>query len=279
MAQNRPARAHGFTLVELLVVIGIIALLISILLPSLSKAREAANTVACLSNQRQIGQATIIFADEHGQWLPTHYDNSGPTSSGSPPVRNTSWGYTYPLYSWSYVLSQAINGGKEAFRCPSDGADNAWGAWTDASWVTPPEAAEDDDIPASYRWNMSHFPDGGNGVKLTQFKNASQSMILTGGFSQSEYPESFLATWDTNAQAQVGELTPTNAAYNRHGGESVRDGEGNYLFLDGHAETMLWNATWKQLGETNAGEPLTMWRQLYLGSYYNGGLPLGNVSP
>jgi prepilin-type N-terminal cleavage/methylation domain-containing protein/prepilin-type processing-associated H-X9-DG protein len=63
-------RRSAFTLVELLVVIGIIALLISVLLPALSKAKRAANTVACLANLRSIGQALTIYVSENQGYLP-----------------------------------------------------------------------------------------------------------------------------------------------------------------------------------------------------------------
>ena len=77
MASRRP-RIRGFTLVELLVVIGIIALLISILLPALNKARESANSVKCVSNLRQMVMASIIQANEHkGFMQPCSSDTAG----------------------------------------------------------------------------------------------------------------------------------------------------------------------------------------------------------
>jgi prepilin-type N-terminal cleavage/methylation domain-containing protein/prepilin-type processing-associated H-X9-DG protein len=73
---NRNIR-RGFTLVELLVVIGIIALLISILLPALSKARQAANTVYCAANLHSIAQSMVMYSSQNNGWLPGSGNTSG----------------------------------------------------------------------------------------------------------------------------------------------------------------------------------------------------------
>lgn len=66
-------RRRGFTLVELLVVIGIIALLISILLPSLNRARDAAKKTVCLSNIRELGNSFRLYASQFKDAIPIGY--------------------------------------------------------------------------------------------------------------------------------------------------------------------------------------------------------------
>src|SRR5215207_4181929 len=98
-------KRKAFTLVELLVVIGIIALLISILLPALSRARANAMRVKCAAQLRQIGVATHIYANNNKGWIPPMHMEG--TKSTTPPTVGQE---VYDLYgtgtnggSWNYV--------------------------------------------------------------------------------------------------------------------------------------------------------------------------------
>ena len=113
MPSSRRMRTAGFTLVELLVVIGIIALLISILLPSLNKARESAKRTACLSNLRQVHQTYMLYALENKDDLPIG-------------CRGGSYQFNYMIWTTDRYVSFGklveANFVKEPriFYCPSD---------------------------------------------------------------------------------------------------------------------------------------------------------------
>ena len=82
----------AFTLVELLVVIGIIAILIAVLLPALSRARQQANIAACMSNLRQIGQAIHMYVNQNKGVMPFGYwDGGAPPAWTRNDTRRMEW--------------------------------------------------------------------------------------------------------------------------------------------------------------------------------------------
>jgi prepilin-type N-terminal cleavage/methylation domain-containing protein/prepilin-type processing-associated H-X9-DG protein len=130
----RRKSCRGFTLVELLVVIGIIALLISILLPSLNRARETANTVKCASNLRSIGQGIAMYIAEHKQVLPSSYgyanttldipgNQQSPTTADHGYIHWSAFLYGGSIDTAGLQQSGGLQGGgsvaMDAFRCPS----------------------------------------------------------------------------------------------------------------------------------------------------------------
>src|SRR6185369_10315838 len=87
-----PSRLHAFTLIELLVVIAIIALLASMLLPVLSKAKAKGQQTFCLNNMKQLALATHLYTDDSNEWFP-------PIQARAPQGYESSWRY----YLWTYV--------------------------------------------------------------------------------------------------------------------------------------------------------------------------------
>jgi len=105
----RKSRQYGFTLIELLVVIAIIAILAAILFPVFAKVREKARQTTCLSNEKEIGLATLEYVQD--------YEESYPLA------QTPNFGYDWTVMVQPYIKNGTVNGGYSSvrgiFECPS----------------------------------------------------------------------------------------------------------------------------------------------------------------
>ena len=257
-----PTRRPGFTLVELLVVIGIIALLISILLPSLNRARQSAKDVQCASNMRQLATSLVHYSIDYNGRFPPNFakDVNGKVM------------YWYDVDRIGKYLPDdlvtstgSIAGG--VLSCPSDTANaqrsyamNVWASGDleiatkpplNFTWLTNPTATG---LPRGEQFN-SNVSDSTSmvllGEKWVQFGSDSAGWYASATLG---YPGNTPARRFVQLETPINGRYPgtqyaTEIDYSRHSRDEQAEvtapqtkGRCNYAFTDGHVAT-------KQIGE------------------------------
>ena len=226
----------GFTLVELLVVIGIISLLISVLLPALRKARESANAVSCSSNMRQLMQAFIMFSIEEKNHLPGgYYDLDAFIIHTDPDRGDWLMGKTYGFLNAPQegTIYRYLNN-PNVYRCPS----------------LPP--APQSFAESNGRFDYS-YPVSFGGAKVTNVKMQARYSLPNGTYDTApytpilieEHPRYHQNTWSVEGgHGSIDRIADTH----RKGG--------HYATIDG---SVHWYQAVHKIGNTDHGVEAQRW--------------------
>jgi len=209
----------GFTLVELLVVIGIIAMLIGILLPALNRARQSAISAQCESNLRQISNGVFMYVgDAKGKMVPYS------ASIGTPAAT---------VY-WPQIILPYLNNAQAVWICKNfPQYDNASLSTLNAS---------------DYGINLDHVASSINGtpipVSMASFRGTSHILLLAdtqysvplhAKYGTSSFTAGFLRTYSPPDQAAITPATAASTYLQTTAGMDFRHtGHANVVYLDGH---------------------------------------------
>lgn len=235
----RSQQKHGFTLIELLIVIAIIAILAGLLFPALSKAKETAHSIACTNNQKQIGNAFLVYADSQKDWMPlmawhetryTTYDFPDAATSAFFWVKVAS-DYTNKEFK-KYMITSA---GK-TFICPS-GLNDVWSVTYNDTVTTVSNYRYANAFGWFYanhatQYGFTDKPNYG-GRSLRRNKIPSRTAVLEDGKCNVQ---------NTGALGFVvnNSLSSSNMPFpsNKSGASNRHNGYTNLFFADGHCARM-----------------------------------------
>lgn len=231
------ARRAGFTLVEMLVVLSIITLLMALLLPAVQRARHVAQSVACMSNVRQLAAATMMYTMNNEGSFPPLYSNAGPNY-----YYRTWRHFILPNTGWSYKL----------YNCPSSDHKYSTGARFDGTLHSTEQIVRGGG-GVTNEWRL----DGGYGAVNIHWKpNGTTSVFARGPYdpivkgSSIKLPsrtimfaDGYTTTasgyyWWIWSDVYAGNQAGFNRAEEDIMGWDRHMGQANYAFADGHVETL-----------------------------------------
>jgi prepilin-type N-terminal cleavage/methylation domain-containing protein/prepilin-type processing-associated H-X9-DG protein len=218
-------RPGGFTLIELLVVIAIIAILAAMLLPALTKAKQKASGISCLSNNKQLAMAWLMYADEHSGTLVANREKGEIQNA----LNRDSWVYgvmgygsgdldsTNQLWLSESLLAPYSNRSRGIYRCPAD-----------------PSYVEIGGTPHPRVRSMSMNHQLGHNNKLKKLSDLSNPLPALNFVFVDEHPDSindgyFKTDSAVNRAAKWTDLPA-----------SLHNGACGFAFADGHAEIHKW---------------------------------------
>ncbi len=233
-------KCRGFTLVELLVVIGIIALLVAMLLPALLKARQSVLSVACQSNMRQVGMGILSYAMENKNKVVIYSEMWADPGTGA-------WWYGNGV-QWAFLIQDRFGGPRlgglspasndknkfiqrfKALQCPADpffvqndGSFESW-KWRYSSYACPWAIVETYDVRGPL---PTKYPDGSqddrkSAINLSRVRRSSDVVVLAETYSSNVNMYKFVEDYMLTSKSC------TNAPY-WHPSYTQ-----NWLFFDGH---------------------------------------------
>lgn len=239
MMTQRTYERHAFTLIELLVVIAIIAILASMLLPALARAKDRAKKAQCISNNKQIALAIVMYASDNADSLPPL--NAGTWSGSS--ATSTNW-WLQILDNGHYITATAQS--NNVWRCPAV-QDSDIQASTVNYYKSPCEGygpSEGNDITEGiFRYALNGTAALGS-KKLTQIVRVSQIWLIgdigvpKANPTVDKMPLAYYTEVTTKQPSPATGWT-TAASYKqpacRHSGEAV------FSLCDGHVEAWKWS--------------------------------------